>query len=312
MAAVATQQPEHFRSTSPKPFVFVLMPFAKDFDDVYRFGIKGACEDAGAYGERVDEQLYTEGILDRIFNQIARADVLVADMTGRNPNVFYEVGYAHALGKIVILLTKSAEDIPFDLKHRQHIVYEGITGLRPRLAASISFALKEAAQRKRVTAADALSVRLQQVVPAVHSAPPSSVRLSLNEVIDLPKQYSGIWAMPSFVQFRFAIENESTSPIGPFARLCFLCPPGAEAKDLHNNDSFSTTGREIIVNETKLVEYVIPETLAELPPLACDRLEFGVRIPDSIYRGLFALRIFLREGMLQYTFSNALSDRPPR
>ena len=46
-------------------------------------------------------------------------------MTGRNANVFYEVGYAHALGKIVLLLTKNADDIPFDLKHHQHIVYGG-------------------------------------------------------------------------------------------------------------------------------------------------------------------------------------------
>jgi hypothetical protein len=46
-------------------------------------------------------------------------------MTGKNPNVFYEVGYAHALGKNVILLTKNSEDIPFDLKHYPHIVYNG-------------------------------------------------------------------------------------------------------------------------------------------------------------------------------------------
>ena len=47
-------------------------------------------------------------------------------MTGRlDPNVFYEVGYAHALGKITLLLTQAVSDIPFDLKHRQHIVYGG-------------------------------------------------------------------------------------------------------------------------------------------------------------------------------------------
>jgi nucleoside 2-deoxyribosyltransferase len=85
-------------STQPKPFAFVLMPFDKEFNDIYRFGIKGAADDVGAYAERVDEQIFSEGILDRSFNQISKADVVVADMTGRNPNVFYEVGYAHALG----------------------------------------------------------------------------------------------------------------------------------------------------------------------------------------------------------------------
>src|SRR5665811_779695 len=109
------------KSTAPKPFIFVLMPFDEKYNDAYKFGIKGAAEDVGAYAERVDEQIFTEGILDRIFNQISKADVIVADMTGRNPNVFYEVGYAHALGKIVLLLTQNTNDIPFDLKHRQHI-----------------------------------------------------------------------------------------------------------------------------------------------------------------------------------------------
>src|SRR5437868_2856381 len=90
-------------TTAPKPFVFVLMPFAEEFNDIYKFGIKGAAEDTGAYAERVDEQIFTEGFLPRIYNQISKADVIVADMTNRNPNVFYEVGYAHALGKIVFI-----------------------------------------------------------------------------------------------------------------------------------------------------------------------------------------------------------------
>ena len=98
--------------TRPKPFVFVLMPFDPAFIDVYQLGIKTACERAGAYAERPDEQIFTESILQRIYNQIAKADVIVADMTDRNPNVFYEVGYAHALGKVVVLLTQNKDDIP--------------------------------------------------------------------------------------------------------------------------------------------------------------------------------------------------------
>src|SRR5215467_9797558 len=95
IAMTSTESP----TTGPKPFVLVLMPFKKEFNDTYTFGIKGAADDVGAYAERIDEQIFSEGILDRIFNQISKADVIIADMTGRNPNVFYEVGYAHALGK---------------------------------------------------------------------------------------------------------------------------------------------------------------------------------------------------------------------
>lgn len=117
-----------------KPFVFVLMPFSKQFDDIYKLGIRSACIDAGAYCERVDEQIFVENILERLYNQITKADLIVAEMTGRNANVFYEVGYAHALNKQVILLTQNAEDIPFDLKHYPHIVYEGsIVSLKEQL-----------------------------------------------------------------------------------------------------------------------------------------------------------------------------------
>lgn len=109
--------------TKPKPFVFVLMPFSDEFADIYEVGIKPACKDAGAYCERVDEQIFVENILERVYNQIAKADVIIAEMTGRNANVFYETGYAHALNKRVILLTQNADDIPFDLKHYPHVVY---------------------------------------------------------------------------------------------------------------------------------------------------------------------------------------------
>jgi hypothetical protein len=111
--------------TRPKLFAFVLMPLSKNFDDVYQLGIKETCAEIGLYCERVDEQIFQETILERIYNQIYKADLIIADMTGKNPNVFYEVGYAHALGKNVILLTKNSEDIPFDLKHYPHIVYNG-------------------------------------------------------------------------------------------------------------------------------------------------------------------------------------------
>jgi nucleoside 2-deoxyribosyltransferase len=99
------------------------MPFSKNFDDVYKFGIKAACNNIGVQCERVDEQLFQEYVTDRIFAQIRSADMIIADMTRRNPNVFYEVGYAHALDKPTILLTSTADDIPFDLRNRRHLIY---------------------------------------------------------------------------------------------------------------------------------------------------------------------------------------------
>ena len=152
------------QSTIPKPFVFVLMPIDPTFDDIYKFGIKGAAEDVGAYAERLDEQIFVEGMLDRIFNQISKADLIVADMTGRNPNVFYEVGYAHALGKITLLLTQDANDIPFDLKHRQHTIYGGsIDRLRKELADRLRWGISESRRRGRGLSTERLSVRLNNI-----------------------------------------------------------------------------------------------------------------------------------------------------
>jgi len=164
-------------STTPKPFGFVLMPFDAEFKNLYTYGIKGAAQDAGAYAERLDEQIFTEGMLERIYNQISKADFIVADMTGRNPNVFYEVGYAHALGKIVLLLTQNAKDIPFDLQHRQHIIYEGskIELLRKSLTEKIVWAIAESRNRRGIRATERFLVSIRGTdIPAsqLDGAPP--------------------------------------------------------------------------------------------------------------------------------------------
>lgn len=135
----------------PKYFAFVLMPFDQAFNDVYKIGIKEVVSQFGdMIAERVDEQMYREGILERIYRQIEAADVIIADMTGQNPNVFYEVGYAHARGKLCILLTSDAADIPFDLKHRPHIVYNSsITTLREELHKNLAWARDEIEKQRQ-------------------------------------------------------------------------------------------------------------------------------------------------------------------
>lgn len=125
-------------------FAFVLMPFDKSFDDIYKLGIKDTSLQIGIRAERVDEQIFHEGILERIYRQIESADIIIADMSGQNPNVFYEVGYAHVKEKLCVLMTKDADDIPFDLKHHRHIVYgQSIQGLRDSLVEELAWAKNE-------------------------------------------------------------------------------------------------------------------------------------------------------------------------
>lgn len=118
------------------------MPFNKVFDDIYKLGIKSTCEELETYCERVDEQVFQGSILDRILNQISKADIIVADLSGKNANVFFEVGYAKALDKKLILLTNSVDDIPFDLKHYTHVVYDNsIINLKENLKKHLQFYL---------------------------------------------------------------------------------------------------------------------------------------------------------------------------
>ncbi len=125
-------------------FAFVLMPFDAAFDDIYKFGIKEPASELGVLAERVDEQIFSEGILDRIYRQIDVADIIIADMTDQNANVFYEVGYAHAKEKLCILLTSNPGDIPFDLKHKRHIVYDrSIKNLKNQLIKDLDWAKNE-------------------------------------------------------------------------------------------------------------------------------------------------------------------------
>lgn len=69
-----------------------------------------------------------------IANLIARSRVVISDLSGKNPNVFYETGIAHTLGRDVIQITQSAEDVPFDLRHLRFINYlpngEGLEDLK--------------------------------------------------------------------------------------------------------------------------------------------------------------------------------------
>ncbi len=135
--------------TEVRPFAFILMPFENTYDDIYSLGIKHVAEANDVLAERVDEQNFSETILERIYRQIDSCDFVIAEMTGRNPNVFYEVGYAHAKGKLCALVTQSADDIPFDLKHHTHVVYNGsVKDLREKLSPKVEWLKKESERRK--------------------------------------------------------------------------------------------------------------------------------------------------------------------
>lgn len=104
--------------------VFILMPFRQEMLPVYEDHIKPTCAKLGLSVKRADNFFTAEAVVRDIWAAIASARLLIADCTDRNPNVFYEIGIAHAIGKSTILITQSPEDIPFDLRHLRYIEYE--------------------------------------------------------------------------------------------------------------------------------------------------------------------------------------------
>ena len=105
------------------PYVFVLMPFDEDFNDIYELFVKAEMKRAGFSVDRADDIESQQNILRDILERIDKSDLIVADLTNSNPNVFYELGLAHALKKPVILITQSVDDVPFDLKSYRLLEY---------------------------------------------------------------------------------------------------------------------------------------------------------------------------------------------
>jgi len=113
--------------------IFVIMPFSEDYDDIYYLGISETIKNLGCSCKRVDEMEFVGGVLDKIYSSIKNARLIIAEVTTKNPNVMYELGYAHAINKPVILLTKDITSAPFDIRGHNHIVYNSIVNLRERL-----------------------------------------------------------------------------------------------------------------------------------------------------------------------------------
>jgi hypothetical protein len=105
------------------PSTFVLMPFESTLRPVFEDHITKVVTKLGMTIGRADDFFRTGSIINDIWSAIFNAQIVVADCTGRNPNVFYEIGMAHTVGRDTVLISQSLDDIPFDLRHLRTILY---------------------------------------------------------------------------------------------------------------------------------------------------------------------------------------------
>lgn len=122
---------ENFKADTESAKAFVVMQFSSPFNEIYGDVIKKACEDHGLDPTRADEMYGPGIIIQDISDEIVRSQVVIADITPPNQNVYFEVGYAHGLKKPIILLAEKGTKLPFDLSGFRTLFYENsIVGRR--------------------------------------------------------------------------------------------------------------------------------------------------------------------------------------
>jgi hypothetical protein len=140
--------------------VAVVMPLQKDFSRVFEV-VELACSSAHLHCRRGDDVWDDSAAMQDVFNLIFHSGIVIADFTGRNPNVMYEIGMAHSLGKHVVPISQSLDDVPFDLISHRVLKYsadpDGLLVLQARL--------EEALRQVTPPAMEDMGIATAKVVP---------------------------------------------------------------------------------------------------------------------------------------------------
>ncbi len=128
-----------FRVQAHQAKAFVVMQFSDQFDALYSDVIEPTCEKFGFKVERADDIYRSGSIIEDIVRSIRESSFVIADMTPDNPNVFYEVGYAHGIGKPTILLSDRRRDkLPFDVSGFRTLFYDNTIGGKKAVEESLT------------------------------------------------------------------------------------------------------------------------------------------------------------------------------
>lgn len=119
--------------SSEKPHVFVAMPFVEEYADRFHYGIRGAANAAGFLCERADLASFTGDVLEWVKDRIGSAELVVADLSEANPNVYLEVGYAWGRGVRTVLVVAEGDELKFDVRSQRCLVFRSIRHLEELL-----------------------------------------------------------------------------------------------------------------------------------------------------------------------------------
>lgn len=134
--------------------IFVLMPFSEPWSDRIWAKLKEILESNKLKTERADNR-HGPIIMEDIWCGIMEARIIICDTTGWNPNVFYELGIAHTIGKPVILLSQPTQHLPFDTRGFRHLFYtdnpDGMKKLEKELPQCIDYYLSQKVTTKKIS-----------------------------------------------------------------------------------------------------------------------------------------------------------------
>jgi hypothetical protein len=136
--------PHHRRDPVRFATCFVAMPFDSEFDDVFHYGIRPVVASHDMVCVRIDHDVFIGDVPARIHQQIDDANVIIADLTGAKPNVYYEVGYAQRADKPTILICSVRSQLEFNLQGARCLFYEHIVDLEHKLSRELDGLLQPA------------------------------------------------------------------------------------------------------------------------------------------------------------------------
>jgi hypothetical protein len=125
-----------------KGHAFIAMPFADSFQDIFHYAITPVVRQAGLLCERMDELTFTGDIVHRMKQRIGAARIVVADLTGANPNVYLEVGYAWGCDIPTVLICDQSTELKFDVRGQRCLIYRSIRDLEQQLTKEIAALLR--------------------------------------------------------------------------------------------------------------------------------------------------------------------------
>jgi hypothetical protein len=249
------------------------MPFRQPFNGYYEEIIRPAVAASGLIPRRGDEIYGTQPIIRDIWNNIRRSRIIVADVSGRNPNVNYELGLAHACGKPTVIITRRMHDVPFDYRHLRCIPYNptSITDWAGKLLHNLTENIKAALAEKPygddlMWAPDALGlgggINIDELMARERTGPGGDLETESEVIVQTPQPIEEVRKdiagriranIDAGVMYTYILDLRSVDVIAGLIRN-LVCAPGRRSE---KTDSFEDIGRALTLMQDRLRVYVI-------------------------------------------------------